>query len=275
MNAVPAAGSGAVPAGAPPPRAQGRGPDFVQSLERGLAVIRAFDAENPELTLSDVARATGLTRAAARRFLHTLVELGYVRSDGRLFKLRPRVLELGYSYLSSLSLPEVALPHMERLVEQVHESCSLSVLAVDEVVYVARVPTKRIMTVAISVGTRFPAYATSMGRVLLAHADAGWVDDYLTTVQMLSLTRRTVTDPDRLRAVLSRIRSQGFCLVDQELEEGLRSIAVPVRDGSGAVVAAMNVSAHISRGSADVIRRELLPPLLDAAAAVAEDAGQR
>lgn len=225
--------------------------------------------------MSDVARATGLTRAAARRFLHTLVELGYVRSDGRLFELRPRILELGYSYLSSLSLPEVALPHMERLVERVHESCSLSVLDVDEVVYVARVPTKRIMTVAISVGTRFPAYATSMGRVLLAHADANWVDDYLSTVQMLSLTRRTITDSDRLRAVLSRIRSQGFCLVDQELEEGLRSIAVPVRDGSGAVVAAMNVSAHISRGSADVIRRELLPPLLEAAAAVAEDAGQR
>lgn len=272
MNAVPATAPGSVPGDAPPPRAQGRGPDFVQSLERGLAVIRAFDAEKPELTLSDVARATGLTRAAARRFLHTLVELGYVRNDGRLFELRPRVLELGYSYLSSLSLPEVALPHMERLVEQVRESCSLSVLDVDEVVYVARVPTKRIMTVAISVGTRFPAYATSMGRVLLAHADAGWVDDYLSTVKMQSLTRRTVTDPDRLRGVLSRIRSQGFCLVDQELEEGLRSIAVPVRDGSGAVVAAMNVSAHISRGSAEVIRKELLPPLLDAAEAVAEDA---
>src|SRR5680860_94961 len=121
--------------------AAGRGPDFVQSLERGLAVIRAFDADSPDLTLSDVARATGLTRAAARRFLHTLVELGYVRTDGRLFSLRPRVLELGYSYLSSLSLPELALPHMERLVGQVHESCSLAVLDGEEVVYVARVPT--------------------------------------------------------------------------------------------------------------------------------------
>lgn len=253
--------------------AAGRGPDFVQSLERGLAVIRAFDADSPSLTLSDVARATGLTRAAARRFLHTLVELGYVRTDGRLFSLRPRVLELGYSYLSSLSLPELALPHMERLVEQVHESCSLAVLDGGEVVYVARVPTKRIMSVAISVGTRFPAYATSMGRVLLADADPAWLQEYLSRVRMQQLTRRTVTDPAKLRTVLAKIRSQGFSLVDQELEEGLRSMAVPVRN-SDQVVAAMNVSAHISRGSAEVIRKELLPPLLEAARRVTEDAEQ-
>jgi len=132
----------------------GRTLDFVQSLERGLAVIRAFDAEHSQLTLSEVARITGLTRAAARRFLITLVELGYVRTDGRLFALRPRILELGYAYLSSLTLPEVALPHMEALVAQVNESCSVSVLDGDEVVYVARVSTHRIMTVAISVGTR-------------------------------------------------------------------------------------------------------------------------
>jgi IclR family transcriptional regulator, pca regulon regulatory protein len=267
----------ALPAGAATPGAAderaGRGPDFVQSLERGLAVIRAFDAEHPELTLSEVARAAGLTRAAARRFLHTLVELGYVRTDGRLFALRPRVLELGYSYLSSLSLPEVALPHMERLVEQVHESCSLSVLDADEVVYVARVPTKRIMTVAISVGTRFPAYATSMGRVLLAHQDPKWLEEYLSSVHLEPLTRRTVTDPERLAALLGRVRSQGFCLVDQELEEGLRSIAVPVRGNHGTVVAAINVSAHISRGSAEAIRKELLPPLLSTAAAIQQDLG--
>jgi IclR family pca regulon transcriptional regulator len=248
-----------------------RGPDFVQSLERGLAVIRAFDAEHAELTLSDVARVTGLTRAAARRFLHTLVELGYVRTDGRLFALRPRVLELGYSYLSSLSLPEVALPHMERLVEQVHESTSLAVLDGEEVVYVARVPTKRIMSVAISVGTRFPAYATSMGRVLLANADPAWLEEYRATVQLERLTRRTVTDPRRFGAVLDKVRSTGYSVVDQELEVGLRSIAVPVRDDGGVVVAAMNVSAPISRGSAESIRRELLPPLLQAAQGVAED----
>lgn len=261
MNAVPV---GVTDAGS-------RGPDFVQSLERGLAVIRAFDAEHPELTLSEVARSTGLTRAAARRFLHTLVELGYVRTDGRLFALRPRVLELGYSYLSALSLPEVALPHMERLVEQVHESCSLAVLDGEDVVYVARVPTKRIMSVAISVGTRFPAYATSMGRVLLAYQDRAWLERYLATVRMEALTRRTVTDPTKLRALLAAVRRRGYSLVDQELEEGLRSLAAPVSGPDGVVVAAMNLSAPTSRGSAETIRAELLPPLRRAVAAVESD----
>ena len=153
---------------------EGRAPHFVQSLERGLAVIRAFDEHNVELTLSDVARSTGLTRAAARRFLLTLADLGYVRTDGRWFSLSPRVLELGYAYLSSLSLPEVAEPHMERLVAEVHESSSVSVLDGEDIVYVARVPTSRIMTVSINVGTRFPAYATSMGRVLLAEHRRIW-----------------------------------------------------------------------------------------------------
>ncbi len=248
-----------------------RTPDFVQSLERGLAVIRAFDVEHPQLTLSDVARATGLTRAAARRFLITLVELGYMRTDGRLFALRPRVLDLGYAYLSSLSLPEVAQPHMEALVAEVHESCSVSVLDGDEVVYVARVPTRRIMAVAISVGTRFPAYATSMGRVLLAAQPAEWLDEYLCRADLQPLTRRTITDAGKLRATLARVRSQGFALVDQELEEGLRSLAVPVHDPGGAVVAAMNVSAHASRASSDAIRRELLPPLLHAVRLIEED----
>jgi IclR family transcriptional regulator, pca regulon regulatory protein len=249
--------------------------EYVQSLERGLAVIRAFDADHPELTLSDVARLTGLTRAAARRFLLTLVELGYVRTDGRRFGLRPRILELGYAYLSSLSLPEVAEPHMEELVAEVHESCSVSVLDGDEVVYVARVPTKRIMTVAISVGTRFPAYATSMGRVLLAHQPVEWLDDYLATAELKPITRRTIIDPGKLRTTLARIRTQGFAVVDQELEEGLRSMAVPLHDPHGTVVAAMNVSARASRGSADAIRRELLPPLQAAALKVEADLGAR
>ncbi|GIJ20734.1 IclR family transcriptional regulator [Micromonospora lutea] len=250
-----------------------RSGEYVQSLERGLAVIRAFDAEHPQLTLSEVARTTGLTRAAARRFLLTLVELGYVRTDGRLFSLRPRILDLGYAYLSSLSLPEVARPHMEALVAQVHESCSVSVLDGDEVVYVARVPTKRIMTVGISVGTRFPAYATSMGRVLLAAQPAGWLDDYLATAPLRPLTRRTVTDPAKLRAILTKIAAAGYALVDQELEEGLRSLAAPIHGDNGSVVAAVNVSAHASRGSFETIRKELLPPLLATARRIEEDLG--
>ena len=229
--------------------AAARNSEFVQSLERGLAVIRAFDADSPELTLSDVARLTGLTRAAARRFLLTLADLGYVRTDGRLFALRPRVLELGYSYLSSLGLPEVALPHMDSLVAQVHESSSLSVLDGAEIVYVARVPTRRIMTVAITVGTRFPAYATSMGRVLLAGLDADALDAYLRGLQLRELTPKTITQPARLRIALNRVRNQGYAMVDQELEVGLRSIAVPVHV-AGRVVGALNVSRHVGRGSA-------------------------
>ncbi|MFG2062215.1 IclR family transcriptional regulator [Micromonospora sp. NPDC048871] len=254
-----------------------RSGEFVQSLERGLAVIRAFDAEHPQLTLSEVARATGLTRAAARRFLLTLVELGYMHTDGRLFALRPRILDLGYAYLSSLSLPEVAQPHMEALVAEVHESCSVSVLDGDEVVYVARVPTKRIMTVGISVGTRFPAYATSMGRVLLAAQPTEWLDHYLATAQLRQLTRRTITDPAKLRTALNRIAGQGYAIVDQELEEGLRSLAAPIHREDGAVIAAVNVSAHASRGTFDAIRRELLAPLLATARRIEEDlaAGSR
>jgi IclR family transcriptional regulator, pca regulon regulatory protein len=244
---------------------------FVQSLERGLAVIRAFGEDRPELTLSEVARETGLTRAAARRFLLTLADLGYVRSDGRRFALSPRVLELGYAYLSSLSLPEIAEPHLERLAAEVRESSSVSVLDGDDIVYVARVPTSRIMRVAINVGTRFPAHATSMGRVQLAALEDADLDAYLDRVELRPLTANTLTDPVKLRAELGRIRTQGWALVDQELEEGLRSVAAPIRDRTGRVVAAVNVSAHASRASKDAVRRVLLPPLLATAGRIEAD----
>src|SRR5581483_1184879 len=169
-----------------------RNADFVQSLERGLMVVRAFDAEHRELGLSEVARATGLTRAAARRFLLTLVALGYMNVvDGR-FSLSPRVLELGYAYLSSLSLPEVAQPHMEALVAQVNESSSISVLDDTEVVYVARVPTRRIMSITLSVGTRLPAYATSVGRVLLAALPEAELSARLARTDIRPLSSHTI-----------------------------------------------------------------------------------
>lgn len=249
----------------------GREAHFVQSLERGLAVIRAFDARHPELTLSEVARICDLTRAAARRFLLTLADLGYVRTDGRMFSLTPRVLELGYAYLSSISLPEVAEPHLERLVAQVRESSSVCVLDGDDVVYVARVPTSRIMTVAINVGTRFPAHATSMGRVLLAHLADEQMDSYLSRAKLNRLTARTITTADGLRAELRRVRAQGYAIVDQELEEGLRSVAAPIRDRTGAVVAAANISVHASRNSVESIRRDLLPHLLATVAQINAD----
>jgi IclR family pca regulon transcriptional regulator len=240
----------------------------VRSLERGLAVIRAFDAEHRDLTLSEVARATGLTRAAARRFLLTLVELGYVHVDGGRFSLRPRVLELGFAYLSSLSLPEVAQPHMEELVAQINESSSISVLDDTDIVYVARVPTRRIMSITLAVGTRLPAYATSMGRVLLAALPDAELDERLARIDVRPLTKRTVKGRDALRRELEAVRGQGYAVVDQELEEGLRSGAVPIRDASGAVVAALNVSVHASRTSMQALRTELLRPALRAAAAI-------
>jgi IclR family pca regulon transcriptional regulator len=245
--------------------------DFVQSLERGLSVIRAFDADHARLSLSEVATATGLSRAAARRFLHTLVHLGYMRSNGGRFSLRPKILELGYAYLSSLTLPEVAMPHLEELVEQVRESSSVSELDGGDVVYLARVPTKRIMTVTISVGTRFPAYATSMGRVLLAAQPDEWLDTYFSTVSLRGLTGHTMTKPSGLRQELRKIKARGWALVDQELEEGLRSLAAPIRDADGNVVAAVNVSTHAGRRSLESVVGDLLRPLLATAERIEQD----
>jgi len=249
----------------------GRKSHFVQSLERGLAVIQAFDAQHPELTLSEVARVCDLTRAAARRFLLTLVDLGYVRTDGRMFSLSPRVLELGYAYLSSISLPEMAVPHLERLVTQVRESSSVCVLDGDAIVHVSRVPTSRIMTVTTNVGTRFPAYATSAGRVLLAHLSEPSLEAHLGRVRLDRLTPRTITTINGLRTELKRVRAQGHAIVDQELEEGLRSVAAPIRDRVGTVVATVDISVHASRNSVESIRRDLLPHLLAAAAKIEAD----
>jgi IclR family pca regulon transcriptional regulator len=245
--------------------------DYVQSLERGLSVIRAFDADHPKLTLSEVAAATGLSRAAARRFLHTLVHLGYMHNNNGRFSLRPRILELGYAYLSALTLPEVAMPHLEELVEQVRESSSVSELDGEDVVYIARVPTKRIMTVAIAVGTRFPAYATSMGRVLLADKPADWLDDYLGRASLHGFTGHTITSPAELRQELRKIKAHGWALVDQELEEGVRSIAAPVRDTDGRAIAAVNISTHAGRRTLDGIVADLLRPLLTTAERIERD----
>jgi IclR family pca regulon transcriptional regulator len=250
---------------------QVRNSDFVQSLDRGLAVIRAFGPDRERLSLSEVARATGLTRAATRRFLLTLVKLGYVRNDGREFSLRPRVLELGYAYLSGLGMPEVAAPHLEELVARVRESSSISVLDGDHIVYVARVPTKRIMTVSISVGTRFPVYATSMGRVLMTGMSQDELDRYLAEADFEAFTARTVTDPDRLRDIVRDVAKQGYAIVDQELEEGLRAIAAPIHGAGGAVTAAINVSAHASRVSMAAMRADLLPAMLETARRIEAD----
>jgi IclR family pca regulon transcriptional regulator len=250
---------------------QAREPHFVQSFERGLAVIRAFDAHHPQLTLSEVARACDLTRAAARRFLLTLADLGYVDTDGRLFRLSPRILELGYAYLSSFSLPDIAQPHLERLVSEVRESSSLCVLDGDDIVYLARVPVSRIMTTSITVGTRFPAHATSVGRVIIAHLSQEEIEGLLKRTELTARTARTIVSAELLCGELDRVRRQGYAIVDQELEEGLRSVAAPVRDASGAVVAAVNIPVHASRNSVESVRRDLLPHLLATVARIEAD----
>jgi IclR family pca regulon transcriptional regulator len=239
--------------------------DFVQSLARGLAVIRALDGRQP-LTLSEVARASELSRAAARRFLLTLEQLGYVRQAGGRFELTPRVLELGFSYLSALGLPD-----LEGLVERVHESSSVSVLDGAAIVYVARVPTRRIMAVMISVGTRLPAYATSMGRVLLAALEPDALAALLETIELEPLSHDTITTRAQLEQELERVRAQGHAIVDQELEPGLRSVAAPIRDRGGATIAAINLAVQASRVSVEEIRGSLLEPLLATAAAIEGD----
>jgi len=245
-----------------------RSGEFVTSLARGLQVVRAFDVDHPVMTLSEVAKRTGLTRAAARRFLHTLRELGYVSSDGRDFRLTPHVLSLGYAYLSSMSIVEIAQPYIEDISKQVSESCSMSVLDGFDIVYVARVPAKRIMSVALSVGTRLPAHNTSMGRVLLASMDEEELDNYFSTTERAPYTQHTVTDEKALRDILAQVRADGYAAVDQELELGVRSVAVPVRARSENTLAALNVSGHAARVSMRDMRRNFLPPLQAAASAI-------
>jgi IclR family transcriptional regulator, pca regulon regulatory protein len=244
------------------------GDSYVQSFARGLEVIRSFSAAAPQQTLTQVSTQTGLTRAGARRILLTLQTLGYVDSDGKLFRLTPRILDLGFAYLSSMPIWNLAEPVMEALVEQVKESSSAAVLDGNDIVYVLRVPTHKIMSISLGVGSRLPAYCTSMGRVLLAGLDDTAVQARLGTSDVKPLTRHTVTDPAALLAAVRAARAQGWCLVNQELEEGLISMAAPVNDRTGRTVAALNISGQANRTSARVMQDTMLPALLDAAATI-------
>jgi IclR family pca regulon transcriptional regulator len=241
-------------------------PNFMTSLARGLAVIRGFAGSRHGLTISQLSQKTGISRAAVRRCLYTLERLGYVGAEGTLYVLRPMILTLGYSFLSSTPVAEAAQPHLDALSKALQESCSLSVLDGDEIVYVARSSVSRIMSINLVVGTRLPAYGTSMGRVLLAHLPAAKLEDYLRRVKMEAFTPRTVTSVERLREILQQVRESGYALVDQELEIGLRSLAVPVRDVSGRVIAAMNIGSQAARVSADEVLQRFLPALQAAAA---------
>jgi IclR family transcriptional regulator, pca regulon regulatory protein len=248
-----------------------RDADYVRSIERGLAVISALGHPGGGLTVAEVARAIGVTRASARRTLLTLERLGYLRSDGRLFTLTPKLLDVGHGYRAGLALPDVARPHLQQLMEATDEFCSVSVLDGDETLCVARVAPTRIMNVAMPVGTRLPAYATCVGRVLLAALEADELDGYLARVELRALTPATRTTSPALRDELDRVRRQDYAVVDQELERGLRSAAAPIRDTAGRVIAAANVGALAGRITVATLRKALVPRLLESAASIERD----
>lgn len=244
------------------------GDSYVQSFARGLAVLRSFGAQSPAQTLSEAAERAGLTRAGARRILLTLQQLGYVESadgDGRRFRLTAKVLELGFAYLSSLPLWHLAQPDMEALVREIGESCSAAVLEGDDIVYVLRVPAGKIMAINLGVGSRLPAHCTSMGRVLLAGLDEAALTQRLGGLTLTAHTARTQTDRVALLAELQQVRAQGYALVDGELEEGLVSMAAPIVNRSGRVVAAINISGQVARTPVTQMTQQLLPRLLTTA----------
>jgi IclR family pca regulon transcriptional regulator len=247
----------------------GRSRDFVQSLERGPAIMRVFSSERPSMTVSEVAQQVDLTRATVRRFLLTLSELGYVKEKFNRFELTPQVLELGYAYLSALSFPEVALPKLEELVALTGESSEAAILDRGDAVYVARVAGPALLTISVNIGARRPAHATSLGRAMLAYLPEEELESFLARYELKQVLASTVIDLDQFRKELVKVREQGYAVINQELEEGLIALAVPVRDRTGAVLGAINISTHIGRKSVkDLVT---FAPLLQKTAAEIEN----
>jgi IclR family pca regulon transcriptional regulator len=247
------------------------GPDFIEALARGLDVIKAFQPGRPVMSLSEVAAATGLARPTARRILLTLQELGYARSEPGGFALTPRVLELGISYVRSTGLWEIARPHLERLVARTHESSSIAQLDGSDIVYVARVAVPKIVALSVQIGTRFPALQTSLGKVLLAGLPPADVDRVLAEPSRSGIRPRRQPTPEERDAVLREVRAKGWALTDEELALGIRSVAAPLRDGAGRVIAAVNVNAHAAETSVEKLVEEHLPLLLKTAGAISAD----
>jgi IclR family transcriptional regulator, pca regulon regulatory protein len=248
-------------------RAYAGDPNFMASLARGLAVIRAFTQQRRHLTIAQLSQRTAIPRAAVRRCLYTLAALGYVATeDGRTYALRPRILALGHAFLSSTPLVYAVQPLLDQITSVLHESSSMAVLEGDEILYIARSSTTtRLLSIELGIGSRLPAYCTSMGRVLLAGLSAAELDAYLSRVRLVKLTGRTASTPEELKAALHTVRRDGYCVVDQELEIGLRSIAVPVVDREGRAVAAINVGTQSSRVPVSEMESRFLPPLRAAA----------
>jgi IclR family transcriptional regulator, pca regulon regulatory protein len=241
-------------------------PNFMTSLARGLAVIQAFSQRRHHLTISQVSTTTGLSRAAVRRCLYTLAKLGFAGSDdNRHFFLRPRILALGHSYISSMPLATAAQPVLEHISHLLHESCSIATLDGVEIVYIARANVTRIMSIDLGVGSRLPAFCTSMGRAILANLPPEELESVLSRVEFKRYTERTITNPAKLTQALRQIRRDGYSIIDQELEHGLRSMAVPIQNPNGKVVAALNIGAHAQRVSIQEMQTKFLPHLRAAA----------
>jgi IclR family pca regulon transcriptional regulator len=247
------------------------GPDFIEALARGLDVIRAFQPGRPVMSLTAVATAAGLARPTARRVLLTLAELGYVRIVDGGFELTPRVLDLGMSYVLSRGLWEIARPHMESLVARTKESSSVAQLDGSDIVYVARVAVPKIIALAVTIGTRFPAMQTSLGKVLLAALPPGEAERALAEPSRSGIVARWQPGPEERAAVLREVRAQGWALTDEELAPGIRSVAAPLRDGDGRTIAALNVTVHAAETSVEVLTGDYLPLLLQAAGAISAD----
>ena len=247
------------------------GPDFIEALARGLDVIRAFEPNRPTMALSEVAAASRLARPTARRMLLTLEELGYVRVTQGGFALTPRVLELGMAYIGSTSIWEIARPHMERLVSFTGESSSLAQLDGSDIVYVARVAVPKIITLAVTIGTRFPALQTSLGKVLLAELPQDELERVLAEPSRSGVTPLWQPNAEERDCVLNEVRTRGWSLTDEHLARGIRSIAAPVRDGTHQVVAALNVTVHAAETSIEILTEKYLPMLLQTAAAISAD----
>ena len=253
----------------------GAGPDFIEALARGLDVITAFGAARPAMTLAEVASATGLARPTARRILLTLAELGYVRTVERGYTLTPRVLDLGVSYVDALGLWDVARPHLERLVARTGESCSIAQLDGSDIVYVARVAVPKIVSLTVQIGTRFPALPTSLGKVQLAALPSDELERVLAEPTRSGLTPRWRPDREERDAVLREVRARGWALTDEQLAAGIRSVAAPLRDGEGRVIAGVNVNCHAAETSVEHLVEHHLPLLLQAAGDISADFAQR
>lgn len=246
-------------------------PDFLDSVERAFRVLGAFSADNPVLSVSQAAKLAGVTRPTARRILLTLERMKYVEAEHGLYRLTPRVLRIGFGYLSSFPLWERAEPHMRALAMEVNEACSAATLDDDEIVYVARVTPNRSMSLTLTIGSRLPAYPTSMGRVLLSELPADVFEDYLKRTELRALTPKTITDRDTFREIIARTRHDGFAIVDGEREEGVRSVAAPLRRADGSLLAAVNVSVNAARVPLKRLREEFVPKLLATASDISRE----